>query len=279
MERRLTLRVAGGSAKPSHPPWSFSLHPAWLVAPLLLSGLSSCRSERAEPARAVHERGRWPVPASDDGSAFCADVRDVRVCWEKGAARVRPAELPFPGATVERFRCSGGGATRTCVERRRDAPPFRCAGDRCEQPHPRLPDHGEWECADLAGVVSCRGGEPAAGIAPAGPDPSFVCGARRAADGGTNERVCLDYSPDLPDEPGAYRCHFESKPGPVRVCLRGNDVHQSGDACDRARPCVSGLTCAGGRCVPPAPPPVCWLDADCPTGVPCRFGACVEGAP
>jgi hypothetical protein len=149
--------------------------------------------------------------------------------------------------------------------------PFTCAGDACVQRHPRLPDDGEWECTDMAGAALCRGGDPAAGVAPAPPDPSWICGARA----GTGERICIDLSPDFPGGAAAagFRCRYDNAPQPRRLCARDPGAHNLGDGCTRERPCVDGASCVEGRCAAPRPAPSCWLDDDCGGGT-CRFGSC-----
>jgi hypothetical protein len=130
---------------------------------------------------------------------------------------------------------------------------FSCEGELCRQAAPRLPDTGEWRCADRDGVVWCAGGEPAAGVVSGPPDPRFRCGPRwgKAA----LERVCLDEQPDLPAVAGAgYRCRFEQEQGVTRVCQV---------AANWAKP----------RALPNGSLAACWLDADCPSGM-CDRGAC-----
>jgi hypothetical protein len=89
----------------------------------------------------------------------------------------------------------------------------------------------------------------------------------------------VDLSPDAPEgTPRGFRCRFEAKHGLSRVCERDASAHGIADACDAARPCISGLRCVASRCVPPEPAPQCWLDLDCDHAV-CRFGSCVTGVP
>ena len=64
----------------------------------------------------------------------------------------------------------------------------------------------------------------------------------------------------------------------ARVCEREGDAHAVVDPCDREHPCVSGLDCVTGRCIPRRPVPACWVDEDCDKGV-CRFGTCTAGVP
>jgi hypothetical protein len=230
-----------------------------------------------------------PTPAVD-GADACADVGTLRACWgATGAPRLVPRPLPARRVfSLEGWRCAGAGPARTCVDRRASAPPFTCQGERCTQRHARLPDEGEWTCADAAGAVVCVGGERAAGVVAAPPDPAWICGARRASEPpATGERlaatspaplgprVCVDLSPDVPDgDLARWRCHFESGPPAARVCEPAKGAAVLGVACDRQHPCVDGAACVGARCLPAAgPAPSCWLDGDCPGGA-CRFGTC-----
>jgi hypothetical protein len=182
------------------------------------------------------------------------------------------------------------------------APPFACAAASCEQRHPRLPDDGEWTCADASGATICVGGERAAGVAPAPGDPRWRCGGRRDGNpgrvpepsreglrsasrasstrgGATRDalgtRVCVDAAPDLPDGArAAWRCRFVNEPPVRRVCARDDSGGwRLGAACDARRPCAAGSPCVEGRCTLPHAPPDCWLDGDCSGGA-CRFGRC-----
>src|SRR5688572_7340752 len=76
----------------------------------------------------------------------------------------------------------------------RPASSFSCGSDGCIQLHPRLPDSGEWRCAERGQVVWCAGGEPAAGVVSGPPDPRYRCGRRWGQ--AREERVCVDRSPD-----------------------------------------------------------------------------------
>ena len=259
--------------------------PSALVATLVLG---ACSPKQAEPARII-SRTEWPSPMAD-ASATCSDVGELRVCWgvtsaEGGivvVARRAPAVVPSRLG----FRCHGAGASRACVDRALGAEEFRCDGARCEERHPRLPDAGEWECADIAGAVFCRGGEPPAGAPPGASDPGFIAASRVVKSKASPERLAVDWSPDFPEgQARGYRCHFESTRGMVRVCEKDPSAHSIGDACDRAHPCIEGLVCADTRCVPPHATPTCWLDADCDRGGDqsdqqvCRFGACTTRSP
>jgi hypothetical protein len=132
-----------------------------------------------------------------------------------------------------------------------EASPFVCAGTTCTQRHVRLPDDGEWRCAERDGVVWCAGGEPAAGVVRASAARGYRCGERR---GERRERVCIDAAPDYPDGgAAAYRCRYEQEHGIVRSCTR---------AASTPRP------------LPALAEPNCWVDADCAGR--CERGSCAE---
>jgi len=216
----------------------------------------------------------WPVPAlPGEPGAWCADVGTLRACWAAAAASLPPRlvarPLPrLPASSPLGWRCGGQGAARVCRDRRLAAPPFQCAGARCEQRLPRMPDDGDWSCADMGGAAICHAGERAAGVAPAAPDVGWICGARG---------ICVDLSPDFPDgDMTGWRCRYLHDNGARRVCERaGPAAHQLTDTCDGRRPCLDGSRCVDGRCLPARPDPACWLDPDCPGGGYCRFGSCV----
>jgi hypothetical protein len=218
---------------------------------------------------------RAPRRAPPAETGDCADVETLRVCWDAAGPRVVPR--PAPAATPDRamgWRCTGRDP-RVCVDRAASAPPFTCDGNRCQQLHPRMPDDGEWQCADSAGATVCMGGDRAAGVAPALADPAWFCGPRRGGDAGT--RVCVDLSPDFPDgHAGGWRCRTLHDGPARRVCERAPDAHTIAQACDARRPCVDGSRCAGGWCVPERPAPACWIESDCGGGR-CRFGSCLGG--
>lgn len=151
---------------------------------------------------------------------------------------------------------------------------FSCRGGTCRQEQPRLPDSGEWRCADRGHVVWCAGGEPAAGVVKGPPTPAYRCGARWGSSG---ERVCLDEHPDYPEgQPENLRCSFEQEQGSTRVCKVGEPWRGPAlsagavPACWLDRDCPSG-TCDRGACT-------CQADADCRSGR-CRGGVCAEVAP
>lgn len=156
--------------------------------------------------------------------------------------------------------CAPSGKASDVAKRReaaaRAVPPaasrFECAGAACRQRHPRLPDTGEWRCAERDAVVWCAGGLAAAGVVPGIADPSYSCGPRR---GHAGERICIDAQPDYP--PGGadlYRCRFEQEQGLSRECVK------------RARPEAMSSTLRERR-------PECWLDEDC-DGARCVQGTC-----
>jgi hypothetical protein len=184
---------------------------------------------------------------------------DLLVC----ADAVTPLGAP-PGA-----RCDAVGH---CAPRARRAGPFRCDATGCEQRRPRLPDDGTWECVDLDGAVVCHGGEPAAGVWPGPADEGWECGERK---GTPRERVCVDLSPDFPDDqPGSWTCQFTHDRGERRRCQPGPGP-ALGARCDRTQGCMTGDRCLDGHCVPRRRPVGCWLDQDCGAGATCLRGACL----
>jgi hypothetical protein len=138
----------------------------------------------------------------------------------------------------------------------REASAFVCEADLCLQRHPRLPDTGEWRCAEREGVVWCAGGEPAAGVVALPKARGYTCGERRKSERGRRERICVDAAPDYPSgRKGEFSCRFTE---------RG------------AREC--GRKPTRLRALAGAPEPNCWLDADC-EGARCDRGTCAAGAP
>jgi hypothetical protein len=134
----------------------------------------------------------------------------------------------------------------------RAASRFACQGRRCRQEQPRLPDTGEWRCAERGHVVWCAGGEPAAAVVAGPPDASFRCGPRWGSS--SSERVCIDRHPDYPDgQSETYQCGFEQERGIARVCGPAK-AWAGGELSARALP-------------------ACWLDRDCASGA-CDRGAC-----
>lgn len=128
---------------------------------------------------------------------------------------------------------------------------FRCEAGKCRQEQPRLPDTGEWRCADRGHVVWCAGGEAAAGVVQGPPVAGYRCGERWGSPG---ERVCIDAHPDYPEgQAENVRCSFDQERGLARVCRQGEPWR--------------GPELALGAL------PACWLDRDCPSGA-CDRGAC-----
>lgn len=216
-----------------------------------------------------------------DATSSCADLTDLRVCWDE-AKRACPegicvAPLPLPrdpAPSALGWRCSGSGNERTCRDRQKGVGPFAREGELWVQRHPRMPDDGEWSCGEMGGAVVCSGGDAPAGVAGNVFDVAWFCGLRRKTAG--NERVCVDFAPDFPDgHAHGWKCRYASDRAGARVCERDPDGHQLGDACSAAAPCLDGVRCIAGRCVPERPEPSCAFDRDCESGV-CRLGTCRE---
>jgi hypothetical protein len=232
---------------------------------LVLSGCQKPAEGGAPPERASEPR-RIPTPAPNDQGSNCLDVFELRACFPGELPVLVPRPLPTL-ASQRGYRCSGSNSKRVCEDRRHGADPLVEAGTLWAQHHPRHPDDGEWECADLDGVVVCHGGGAPAGVPPGTLDPAFVCGNRR---GKKDDRVCVDFSPDRPPEPA--KCHFESHVGlPARSCSRGGRGALT-RACGAG--CPFGSACVSDHCLPLAPKPDCWLDQDCDEGERCGFGTC-----
>jgi hypothetical protein len=208
-------------------------------------------------------------------------LTDLRVCWDASRKScpngICVAPLPAPSERAPSalgWRCAGSGAARTCRDRQAGVGAFARDGEVWLQRHPRLPDDGEWSCSEMGGAVICSGGDAPAGVASNVADVAWFCGRRRGAAGA--ERVCVDFAPDFPDgHAQAWRCRYASEHGTSRVCERDRGVHQLGDECRAASPCLDGVRCIEGRCVPERPEPSCAFDRDCGTGV-CRLGTCRE---
>jgi hypothetical protein len=144
----------------------------------------------------------------------------------------------------------------------RAASRFQERDGKQRQEYPRLPDTGEWRCAERGSVVWCAGGEAAAGVVSGPPDRGYRCGPRWDRDDG--ERVCIDEHPDYPAPSGTprgdgkrQRCRFEQEQGIVRVCELAAAYE--------------------GLALPARAVPACWLDRDCPSGH-CDRGACSCGS-
>jgi hypothetical protein len=159
-----------------------------------------------------------------------------------GCKQPREAE-PKPPAVASAL----GGLAPHSVSR------FVCSGGKCRQTQPRLPDTGEWRCADGGSAVWCAGGEPAAGVVSGAAEPRFRCGARW---GSRDERVCIDANPDYPEgQAETYACAFEQEVSIARVCKLAPSQPQ--------RPRLAARVL-----------PACWLDRDCPSSH-CDRGACL----
>lgn len=132
---------------------------------------------------------------------------------------------------------------------------FECSAGVCSQRAPRVPDDGEWRCAELAGAALCAGGEPAAGTIAGPADPGYRCGRRP-----NGERVCVDMAPDYPPGgPDVYACRFDGEQGGIREC--------------REHPKAASTAVLAAL---PERNPDCWLDRDCSGR--CDRGYC-SGAP
>ena len=165
--------------------------------------------------------------------------------------------LPPPPAAA-----SANSASLTRLLAPRSAGRFQVRDGKLRQEQPRLPDAGEWRCAERGLIVWCAGGQAGAGIVSGPPDRGYRCGPRWGRDDG--ERVCIDHRPDYPapsDGPpngGKWQqCRFEQERGGARVCEHGAAYE--------------------GPALPARAVPACWLDGDCPSGH-CDRGACGCGS-
>jgi hypothetical protein len=236
--------------------------------------LAGCSDHRA--------RTEAVLVTANDRAEPCVDLTDLRVCWD-AEKRACPdgiciAPLPVPKESAPSqlgWRCWGSGPRRTCTDRRKGAGAFVRDGELWVQRHPRMPDDGEWSCAEMGGAVVCSGGDEPAGVAFNVADVVWACGARATG----AERVCVDFAPDYPDgHARAWRCRYANERGGARICERDRNAHQLGDDCSPASPCLDGVRCVAGRCVPERPAPSCAFDRDCAAGV-CRLGTCREIGP
>lgn len=255
------------------------VRPRHIVAwPALLLSMS-CQSDsdnRLEVKQALE------VPAPDV-SANCYDIGGAhdggRVCWSdacgNGVCLVERTTPEFRAATQMGFRCVGAAGERICVDRRDGVGAFVCQQERCVQPYPRVPDAGEWWCADAGGAQLCLRRHTASGVAHNQPDVGFRCGEREIHGKRTGELLCIDYAPDFPDGHASdWSCHYQSETSLERVCQR-KATRPLAARCNANAPCSAGTRCISGHCVPYADKPTCWLDADCDSRR-CRLGACLQ---
>jgi hypothetical protein len=154
-----------------------------------------------------------------------------------------------PKRAEQQPRLSASASAFTALLVPRAASRFRVVNGKLRQEQPRLPDTGEWRCAEQGKVVWCAGGKAAAGIVSGPPDRGYRCGPRWGTT--TGERVCVDEHPDYPGD--AYRCAFEQERGMARVC--------------------ETAAAWRGPALPPNAIPACWLDRDC-FSQRCERGVC-----
>ena len=155
----------------------------------------------------------------------------------------------------------------------RPASSFSRDGAEYVQLHPRLPDSGEWRCAERGQVVWCAGGEPAAGVVTGPADAAYLCGKRWGQTG--PERVCVDRHPDYPPEAGEQACRFEQERGIQRRCRAASEPPAAALASGALPACWLDRDCPAGRCDRGSC--ACQADQDCLVGR-CRSGSCVEVA-
>lgn len=251
------------------------------LAVALLLGLcgSGCRTHAEGDPLAVTRLSAVSAPALDASDA-CTDVGQFRACWSpKSGEGVWVGARPLPALIVRNaaeYRCTGSGKARRCRLRGDLASRFRCGGGRCVQDLPRLPDDGEWECADLSGAVLCRGGATPAGVVRPGSDPGWFCGTRRGAAAG--DRLCLDLDPDYPSsQETGFQCWFEFTQAKLSRVCEPSALPRLGSRCGTEHDCPPETRCFSKVCLPPELTPDCWGNADCAGGR-CAYGRCVAGA-
>jgi len=246
------------------------------LSPLLVC-LSACRARPSAEELSVTRLRAISVPANDP-SELCSDVVDARVCWSRKPGDglwVGERHLPGPSASEPaKYRCTGSGQARQCRLRTDLAPAFRCKGVRCTQRLPRVPDDGDWECADLGGAVLCRGGAQPAGVTRPSLDPGWWCGARRRST--TGDRICLDLDPDYPPARGeSFRCSYAIEGAKLTRLCESSTLPGLGSRCSQDSACPNDSRCVGGVCLPHAFSPNCWGDADCAPER-CAYGTCTS---
>jgi hypothetical protein len=247
---------------------------------LIALSLVSCRA-RSESEELIVMRTRSVSVPANDPSELCNDVRDARVCWSAKAGEgvwVAERPLPAPASDPAKYRCTGLGHGRECRLRSELAPRFRCRGARCTQVLPRVPDDGEWECADLGGAVLCRGGAAPAGVARPSHDPGWRCGARRQSSAA--ERVCLDLDPDYPNARSkSFRCRYELEGAKLTRSCESSNEPLLGLRCRSQAECPVDASCISGICLPPSLTPNCWGALDCAADERCVYGSCTPRPP
>jgi hypothetical protein len=244
-----------------------------------LAATACSRRDPGEPLALVRETN-VAAPIHDPADGPCSDVGARRVCWSPscdGNLCIQARLLPTVIADRPReYRCSGRGEARSCARRSTRAPEFQCHRGHCVQEQPRLPDDGEWECTDVAGIALCRGGGAAAGVASPAREFGWICGARRA--GRRGEPICLDLDPDLPPDGLDYDCRYETQGARLRRICERSDAPYIGGACSAEQRCPAGSRCGDGVCVPRSVTANCWADLDCGLGQ-CLYGSCSEPSP
>lgn len=171
-------------------------------------------------------------------------LRSAPIVALVGAVACSGADAP----TAQRASSAASGAFPS-----QEASAFVCQANLCVQRHARLPDTGEWRCAEREGVVWCAGGEPAAGVVALPKSRGYTCGPRRKGEQGRSERVCVDAAPDYPKgRAHEFSCRFTERAS--RECVRRQAT---------LRPLASAWK------------PECWIDADC-DGARCDRGTCAE---
>ena len=190
-----------------------------LVAALLLARAPAARPPEA--VRWIALRRAWPRSPAATAAACPTTTRD-------GAARRRAAR--------RRSRAPGAAArsgTRAC------------------------PTTASGPARTARGATVCVGGERAAGVAPAPPDPALdlrrAARARRPiASARGSASIRRPTSPTGKRDRVALPHALRSSPAPrLRSRPRGLDA---GSACDPARPCADGSRCVAGRCALPDQP-------------------------
>lgn len=181
-------------------------------------------------------------------------------CQQPKRSEPKPADISLPTSAALRTALLPRAASR-----------FQRQDGKLRQEHPRLPDTGEWRCAEHGKVVWCAGGEAAAGVVSGPPDRGYRCGPRW---GTTAERVCIDERPDYPGD--GYQCRFDQELSIARVCQPAAPWQGSALAAHAVPACWLARDCPSGRCDRGACS--CSTSQDCQSGH-CLGGTCVEEKP